>query len=169
MDSRDAVALLASAIHTRGGTWADLGAGAGVFTRALVEVLGEDCRVYAVDREVRVAPTRNITAVDGDFTQPLELPGLGAGKLDGIVLANALHFVRDAGAVLGRLAGLVKLGGSVVLVEYDRRSANPWVPYPISSTRLPALADAAALSAFEVTATRASDYGGELYVAIARV
>jgi ubiquinone/menaquinone biosynthesis C-methylase UbiE len=177
VDSREAVALLASAIHTRGGTWADLGAGEGVFTRALAELLGAEARIYAVDRDAHAIASlkrstsssgSDVVAVTADITRPFDFPGLGDGKLDGILLANALHFVRDAGAVLGRLARVVAPGGSVVLIEYDRRSASQWVPYPIQSSQLPALAAAAGLSPFHVTATRASDYGGELYVAAAR-
>jgi ubiquinone/menaquinone biosynthesis C-methylase UbiE len=168
VNSRDAVDLLRGAIHTRGGTWADLGAGSGVFTRALVELLGAESRVYAVDREARVATTRNVIAVNGDFTRPFELPGLGAAKLDGILLANSLHFVRDAQTVLTALVARVKVHGSVVLVEYDRRAASRWVPFPIACAELPKLAEAAGLSPFEVTATRPSDFGGELYVASAQ-
>ena len=41
------------------------------------------CRVYAVDRDVRVE-RRNITAVTGDLG-PLELPGLGDAKVDRIL------------------------------------------------------------------------------------
>jgi hypothetical protein len=50
---------------------------------------------------------------------------------DGMLLANSLHFVRDAAAVLARLAARVRPGGRVVLVEYDKRRASPWIPYPI--------------------------------------
>jgi trans-aconitate methyltransferase len=168
VNAHDAIELLSSAIHTRGGTWADLGAGSGVFTRALVEVLGPESRVYAVDREARVAASRNVIAVNADFTHPLDLSGLGDAKLDGILLANALHFVRDAEAVLVQLVDRVGPGGSIVFVEYDRRAASRWVPYPISRAQLPALAEAAGLTPFEVTAARPSAFGGELYVATAR-
>jgi hypothetical protein len=54
-----------------------------------------------------------------------------------------------------------------VIVEYDRRAANRWVPYPIAMTRLPDLAARAGLSAPMVTATRPSAFGGILYVAAA--
>lgn len=86
----------------------------------------------------------------------LELPELGDIKLDGVVLANALHFVRDADVVLSRLAGSIKPGGMVVIIEYDRRVASQWVPYPIPLARLPMLAQAAGLSTPEVTTTRPS-------------
>ena len=177
MDSRDAIGLLSSAIHTRGGTWADLGAGDGVFTRALAEVLGTGARIYAVDRDVHALASlerwaassiHDVVTMTADFTRPFELPDFGDAMLDGILLANSLHFVRDADVVLARLVESVKRGGHVVLVEYDRRAASQWVPYPVSSRQLSALAGAAGLSPFEVTATLPSAFGGELYTAIAR-
>jgi predicted RNA methylase len=65
VNTRDAVALIRDAIPQRGGTWADLGAGEGTFTRALVELLGSDSRIYAVDRDasaVAAIATPAITA-----------------------------------------------------------------------------------------------------------
>ncbi len=101
--------------------------------------------------------------LEADFARPLELPEV----LDGLLAANALHFVRDADVVLARLAALVRPGGRVVLIEYDRRAASRWVPYPISSDRLPKLATSAGLSTPMITATRPSAFGGILYVAAA--
>ncbi|HSA55730.1 MAG TPA: class I SAM-dependent methyltransferase [Gemmatimonadaceae bacterium] len=175
MKTREAVALIADAVGAPRGVWADLGAGSGTFTRALAELLGEGGRVYAVDRDQaaiaalrRMPPTSRATVVpvQEDFTRGLTLPG-ATEPLDGILFANALHFVRDAGRVLGRLVEALRPGGRVVLVEYDRRAASPWVPYPISVADLPALASAAGLTAFSVTATRPSAYQGVLYAAYA--
>ena len=176
LNTRDAVDLIAGAIPQLGGTWADLGAGAGTFTRALAELVGPTHRIFAVDRDARAvaALTRwaatkaaNVIPVLADFTGLFELPGLGEAKLDGMLFANALHFARDADVVLARLAAWLRPGGRVVVVEYDRRAANPWVPYPIPAARLPALAAAAGLSTPVITATRPSAFGGNLYVAAA--
>lgn len=178
MNTTEAVALLRGAIPPSSGRWADIGAGDGTFTRALVELLGAASRVYAVDRDASAiaALTRwaardapNVLAVHADFTRPLAFPGLEPSALDGLLLANALHFVRDPGAVLSRLVTRLRPGGRVVLVEYDRRRASPWVPYPIPSSSLPSLAAAAGLTAPVVTATRPSLFGGTLYVAAADV
>jgi len=176
MDTREAVALLAAAVPREAGTWADLGAGTGTFTRALVELLGPEARIYAVDRDARLVAALErwaqrdapkVIAVAADFTGPFELPGLPAPQLDGILLANALHFVADGEAVLRRLANWVRPGGRVVVIEYDRRARSSWVPYPISPERLAVLAASAGLSAPAVTATRPSAFGGTLYVAAA--
>lgn len=171
------MALIAGAVPRRPATWADLGAGSGTFTRALVELLEPSSRIYAVDRDAdRVAalarlagrrPGVEVIAVAADFTRPFELPDPGCVPLDGMLLANALHFVPDAGAVLARLVQRLRPGGRVVLLEYDGRPPSPWVPYPIPATRLPRLAAAARLGSFTITATRPSAYGGILYVALA--
>jgi len=55
----------------------------------------------------------------------------------------------------------------VVVVEYDRRSANRWVPYPISPARLAELTAAAGLSTPEITGTLPSAFSGVLYAAVA--
>jgi hypothetical protein len=51
MNTREAVALIADAVPRASGTWADVGAGRGTFTRALVELVGPGSRIYAVDQD----------------------------------------------------------------------------------------------------------------------
>jgi SAM-dependent methyltransferase len=172
VNTSEAVALIEAAIPRERGTWADVGAGDGTFTRALAQLLGPNARIYAVDRDARALASlrrwaardgANVVPVEADFTRPLELPE----PLDGLLVANALHFVRDADVVLAQLATLLRPVGRVVIVEYDRRAASRWVPYPIPSDRLPALTASAGLSAPAITATRPSAFGGILYVAAA--
>jgi ubiquinone/menaquinone biosynthesis C-methylase UbiE len=172
---RDAIALLATALPPDPGLrWADFGAGEGTFARALAELLGPEARVYAVDRDARALAAlndlpahlrRRVVPVVADLGSRFELPGLGDALLDGAVLANSLHYWRDASSVLTSLSARVKPGGRVVLIEYDGRAANPWVPYPIPRTALATLAATAGLSAPTITATQRSRYGGSLYVA----
>ena len=175
MNHADAVALIAEAVGGHVGAWADLGAGDGTFTRALAELIGPASPIYAVDRDARAlaslarrtkSDAARIVTVVADFSRSFELPGLVAPALDGVLLANALHFVRDQSAVLARLATWLEPGGRIVVIEYDRRGANPWVPHPIPVARLGAIAAAAGLAAPIVTARRPSDYGGDLYVAV---
>ena len=172
LNTSDAASLIEGAVPRTSKTWADVGAGDGTFTRALVQVLGRDARIYAVDRDAGALGSlqrwagrdgANVIALEADFARGFELPE----PLDGLLAANALHFVRDADVVLGQLVRLLRPGGRAVIVEYDRRAASRWVPYPISSSRLPQLAAAAGLSQPAITATRPSAYGGTLYVAAA--
>jgi ubiquinone/menaquinone biosynthesis C-methylase UbiE len=177
VDARDAVALIADAVpRGKGAVWADFGAGDGTFTRALVEILGSDSRVYAVDRDAsalesidrwRGAMRNQVTPVVADLARPFTLPSVRDAALDGALIANTLHFMRDANAVLARLVQPVKPGGRVVIIEYDRRGPNRWVPYPIPAEALPEIAATAGLSAPVITARRASEYGGDIYVAAA--
>ena len=176
MNTHDALELIRESVTRPGGAWADLGAGDGMFTRALIGLLGPTGRVYAVDRDARAiaelerwatAEGARVVPVVADFTRP-DLPGFEGSMLDGMLFANSLHFVRDAEIVLARLAAWLKPGGRVVWVEYDRASASRWVPYPIPAARLPALAAAAGLSTPVITGTRPSAFGGNLYAAEAR-
>src|SRR5947208_15239087 len=106
MNTRDAVALIAGAMPDDAGrAWADFGAGDGTFTRALVELLGAGCRVYAVDRDAPAlramdrwpnAVRASVIPVVADLSRPFELPGLDATLLDGALFANTLHFMRVA-------------------------------------------------------------------------
>lgn len=174
MDVRDAVALIRDAVDGTPGVWADLGAGTGTFTRALAEALGAGSVVYAVDKDANALASlkswrgdARIVQVNADFSTAFALPGVNNALLDGILLANALHFVRDAANVLARLVQRVRVGGKVVIVEYDRRESSRWVPYPISMSRWLDLATAAGLSEPTIIATRPSMYAGTLYAAVA--
>lgn len=178
MDVDDAVALIRDAVGGGGGAgvWADLGAGTGTFTRALARLLDSESTVYAVDtdadsltalRALAARSATRIVPVRADFTRELDLPGLGDTLLDGMLLANSLHFVRDAERVLTRLAQRVRVGGRVVVVEYDRRARSRWVPYPIDASHWPKVADAAGLAGAVVTATLPSVYAGVLYAGVA--
>ena len=174
MEVADAVRLVAPAVRPRGGTWADLGAGSGIFTRALAALLGAGGHVIAVEREPRAVAEldrlardrasgmASITALRGDFTTPLALP-----PLDGVLLANALHFVPgDAqAAVLRDLSTALRPGGRLLLVEYDDRPASRWVPYPVSRARFAELARTLGLGPPAVVGKRPSAYGGLIYAA----
>ena len=138
MDHRDHVRLIREGVLGGGKIWADLGSGAGAFTLALADLLGPTGSIYTVDRDSRalrvqvralhdIFPNVSITPLVADFTLPLELP-----PLDGIVMANSLHFERDKLAVLRLVGGYLRPAGRLVLVEYDTDHGTPWVPFPLS-------------------------------------
>lgn len=173
MELEDAVALIAPAVRGIGSRWADFGAGRGTFTRALLRLLGPESTVYAVDRDPAALraidqwatqEVGRVVTVVGDFERSAP-PAIGSEPLDGILLANALHFSADPEAVLGRLATLLRPRGRAVFVEYDRRQASRWVPYPISPTRLRDLVGGAALSPPTLVARIPSAYAGDIYAA----
>lgn len=118
--------------------WADLGCGDGAFTLALADLLGPGGSIEAVDRDSRAlrAATAGVRATfpgvtlngrQADFTEPI-----GLSALDGVVMANSLHFVRRKRPVLELVHAMLKPGGRLLLVEYDSDRGNPWVPHPMS-------------------------------------
>lgn len=120
-------------------TWADLGCGTGLFTRALAHFLQPGSTLYAVDA--------NRNALSGIGTLPagiileklpadFEQEALPFHHLDGILMANALHFVRDKAAFLKRAKTWLRPEGCFLLVEYDTDRSNPWVPCPVSFANL---------------------------------
>lgn len=174
MDQSEMVTLIRGGIE-RGGVWADLGAGTGNFTWALATLLGAGATIYAVDRDARAVaaiasrivqaplPAR-IVPLQGDFTQPLRLP-----PTDGVLTANALHFVRDQPAALARIVGWLKPEGRLLVVEYELHDAQRWVPYPLPFARLAALLAQVGLNALSLIGTRRSPSTGiTLYAAVAQ-
>jgi ubiquinone/menaquinone biosynthesis C-methylase UbiE len=168
VDHADHVRLLRQGVR-RGGAWADLGAGTGAFTFALAELVGPDGQVTAVDRDRRAlreleramrpggAPVRTLCA---DFTT-----SLGLAALDGVVMANSLHFVRVKTAVLDLVRGMLRAGGALLLVEYDADKGNPYVPYPMSFETWRALADASGFTGTRKLASVPSRFLGAMYCA----
>ncbi len=160
--------LIRREVPRTGGTWADLGAGSGVFTRALADLLGPAGTVYALDRQPARAPLAisggsTIIPMQADFTKPLELP-----PLDGLLMANALHFARRHERVLTQLVGHLRPGGTFLLVEYDLKRGSPWIPFPVPFTAFGRLAARVGLSEPEEVGRRPSRYGPrELYAAAA--
>ena len=150
-------------MQQRGGRWADLGAGEGAFTLALAELLGPDAQIVAVDRDggaLRALDGRFETRV-ADFTKPLDLH-----DLDGVVMANSLHFVRDKEPVLRSVRSMLKPGGRLIIVEYGADRGNPWVPYPFSYPRWEKMAAQAGFVRTRLLRTIPSRHLGSMYSAV---
>jgi len=164
-------ALLCSGIPGPGGIWADAGCGDGIFTIALYTLIRPGGEIYAIDRNRQALKTlaRNFNFADAllhpvlaDFTRPLALP-----PLDGLVMANSLHFVRKKTPVLARLASLLKPGGRLIIVEYNASRGNFAVPHPLDEGGFLALAREASLQEAQIQAKIPSTFLGEMYAGIA--
>jgi ubiquinone/menaquinone biosynthesis C-methylase UbiE len=131
--------LLPPCIDETGGVWADLGCGEGIFTAVLYEQIGPSCQIHAVDINRRVLdklkqnfqetyPDANINILHANFEEPLSLP-----NLDGVILANALHFVKDdqKAFVLENVSKRLKPNGKIIVIEYNTDRGNLAVPYPL--------------------------------------
>ncbi|HKF74806.1 MAG TPA: methyltransferase domain-containing protein [Candidatus Dormibacteraeota bacterium] len=170
MDHADLVALIRDGVVP--GRWADLGSGDGAFTLALADLLGAGARILSVDRDGRALsrqrqsmqarfPEAAVKYVKADFTRGLELPAL-----DGVVMANSLHFVRRREPVLDLVRRALVPGGRLVVVEYDADRGNLWVPHPFSYATWEGVAAAAGFVDTSLLARRPSPWLGAMYSAL---
>ncbi len=172
MDHADHVRLLREGVLGSASAWADLGSGEGAFTLALADLLGPTGTIQTVDRDSHALqvqlralgdrfPNVTVTALVADFARPLELP-----PLDGIVMANSLHFVREKLPVLRLVRTYLRSGGRLILVEYDSDHGNPWVPFPLSLGSWVTLAGEAGFRDTRRLASVPSRFLGSIYSAL---
>ena len=138
MQHEDHVNLIREGISGPGGVWADLGSGGGAFTLALADLLGPGAHIYSVDQDRRALreqqaamrarfPDVVVEYLEANFTGKLALP-----PLDGVLMANSLHFVKHKGPVLDLVRAYLRPTGRLLLVEYNADRGNMWAPYPLS-------------------------------------
>ncbi|MBM3855791.1 MAG: class I SAM-dependent methyltransferase, partial [Verrucomicrobia bacterium] len=102
---------------------ADIGAGAGAFTLPLARVAAQG-RVYAVDieqglvdhiaKKARDEKVPNVQGVLGQFTDP-DLP---ARDVDVAFIFDVLHHIENRAEYLKNLAGYLKVGGRIAVVDF---------------------------------------------------
>jgi len=97
----------------------------------------------------------------GDFTRRLDL-----SNLDGIVMANSLHFVRNKAPVLESVRSMLRPGGKLIVVEYGTDRGNPWVPHPFTYERWESMAAQAGFAKTRLLRTIPSRYTGNMYSAV---
>ncbi len=173
MDHHDHVNLLKPADLPPGGVWADLGAGSGAFTLALRELVGSDAQVHAVDKDRarlreleqawqgRFGDASHLHLHAADFSRALDLP-----LLDGVVMANSLHFFKDREKVLQHVRTLLKPNGLLLVVEYNVDAGNMWVPHPFTFETFRGLAQRAGFGQPRLLAKYPSSFLREFYSAM---
>jgi 2-polyprenyl-3-methyl-5-hydroxy-6-metoxy-1,4-benzoquinol methylase len=103
---------------------ADLGAGTGLFSLPLAKAVPSG-RVYAVELDeafltqirdkTKTANVKNVVPVLGKFTDP----ALPSRDVDVAFFHDVLHHVENRAAYLKAVAGYVKPGGRVVVIEFN--------------------------------------------------
>jgi ubiquinone/menaquinone biosynthesis C-methylase UbiE len=148
-------------------SWCDLGCGSGTFTTALADLLASGSTIHAVDLDQRALESVpdhydgvEIRKTLGDIRSlSLRLPAV-----DGILMANTLHFIQEQQVFLRRVLSVTD---RFLIVEYGQTKPNPWRPYPVGFERLRQLFTEAGVERVEKLATRPSLFGGMMYSALA--
>jgi trans-aconitate methyltransferase len=171
MELSEAIELIRFETSSHAQTWADLGCGSGLFTRALASFLAPGSLIHAVDREAKALAEIpkyyddcQIEKHAEDFTSGnVFFPGL-----DGYLMANSLHFVPYKESFLKATFESLKDGGLFVLVEYDLKVPNRWVPFPLEQKEAQTLFMAVGFKDFKMLRRRPSVYGShDMYAAVA--
>ncbi len=145
--------------------WADFGCGTGAFTTALATLLPAGSKVVGVDKSYQKFP-KLVSEVQIEFLQNDFLKDeLSLPHLDGILMANSLHFVADKVNFLKELKSKME-NPKFLIVEYDTNRANHWVPYPINFKSLQILFLNLGYSSVQKLKEQQSIYGGEMYAAL---
>jgi ubiquinone/menaquinone biosynthesis C-methylase UbiE len=167
MDLPTAINFIRPAIPGETGTWADIGAGTGIFTQAMDHLLGSGSTIYAADKNPHMLYSlqlqhSTLVVEELDFNRPYTLP-----QLDGILMANTLHYAQEPLPVLQKLLGFLKPDGHFVLIEYQtKRPISPWVPYPVPLGKFTELAALTNLTIPQELARIPSAYGHDwIYLA----
>ena len=152
--------------------WADLGCGSGLFTSALSTLLPAGSTVHAIDKDIKAIlelpedfKNVHVNIVRKDFvSDALEL-----FDLDGILMANSLHYVNDKASLFDTLKSSLKPSGKFIIVEYERSTSNQWVPFPIGFEKLQTLAMSLGFKKVTKLAETSSAYSqGGMYSAVLR-
>lgn len=172
MNHADHVALIQDGIPQKGGIWADFGSGTGAFTLALAECIGPSGHIYSIDQKSSSLrqqeqvmngrfPQNHVTYITADYTRPLDLP-----LLNGIIIANALHFQRRKDGIVRQLYSYLRPGGRLILVEYNVDRGNLWVPHPLSFQTWQTMANRNGFIETQLLAARPSRFLHEIYAAM---
>ncbi len=110
-----------------GETIADIGAGSGYFALRLAHRVGPTGAVYAVDispdmirhlnRRIRDAGVTNLISVLADPDDPLLLPD----SIDRFFICDTWHHINNRADYLAKLRRMLKTGGQVVMIDFQKR------------------------------------------------
>ena len=133
--------FLASGCFKPQSRWVEFGAGFGTYILALHTFLEngwivalelEQKRVNFLEELVKTQGLSDVFIIRGDFYDaPLQ-----TNSMDGILLANVLHFSSDLRDVLMEACRVLRANGVMIIVEYVVSSPLPWVPYPLPKQKL---------------------------------
>lgn len=151
--------------------WADLGCGTGLFTQALAQLLPEGSVIHAVDTNknaLRKLPEVNHIQII-PHALDFEREAWPFHSLDGVLMANALHYVADKRLFIQQMQQYLRSTHMLLIIEYERSKPNPWVPYPITYAGLSSLFMELGYQVVSKLGERPSIFGrAQMYAALAQ-
>ncbi|MDQ6902997.1 MAG: class I SAM-dependent methyltransferase [Bacteroidota bacterium] len=138
--------------------WADLGCGSGTFTYVLANNLKHGSTIYAVDKVMPRLTSTNDVEIKNTKAN-IENIAFATKELDGILMANSLHYIKDKSKLIKTLTSFLKVNGKFLIVEYDTNKANRWVPFPLPFDELPLLFRNSGFSIIDKIGERSSIFG----------
>lgn len=146
--------------------WLDLGCGSGFFTKALAKLLPPNSKITGVDSSQQDLP-KSINKVQVEFLQAdFTKEELQFSQINGILMANSFHYVRDKATLIHQLERLFEDKRQFLIVEYNTQNANHWVPYPITFQSLKTLFLKLDYSKINKLGELKSVYGVTMYAAL---
>jgi len=134
---------------------------------AMAQLLAPGSTIYAVDfdqKALKEIPDQHDRVVIRKIIADLQSPSLHLPSVDGILIANTLHFIQEQLIFVKRLRSVAD---RFLIVEYERPRPNRWGPYPVGFEKLRQLFAEAGVESVEKLATRPSLFGGTMYSAFA--
>lgn len=120
---------------------ADVGAGSGYFTVRFARAVGAKGRVYAVDvspdmvrhlnHRVRDEGLGNVMTVLSDPDDPL----LQDASVDRFVIVDTWHHIEDQAGYLAKMKRMLKPGGQVVMIDFQKRELPVGPPLAMKIAR----------------------------------
>ena len=128
--------LLENSGLKQGELMVDIGCGIGYFTFPAAKIVGEEGMVYALDteevmlKEVEERKSNKgydniITVQSGEYGLDLDI------KADFILFSNLLHEVEDREKILESYLSLLKKGGRVGIIEWQKKSTEGGPPLKV--------------------------------------
>jgi len=96
---------------------ADIGAGSGYFTRRFARHVA---KVYAVDIDEALLAKTTGDKIEAVLAAAHD-PKLPAASVDTVFICNVLHHIDHRDAYYRKLAGAIKPGGRIVIVDFHKR------------------------------------------------
>jgi hypothetical protein len=134
---------------------------------ALAQLLAPGSTIYALDLgpgALKGIPGQRNGVEIRKVVADLQSSTLRLPSVDGVLMANTLHFIQEQQVFLRRL---LSVADCFLIVEYERTKPNPWGPYPVGFEKLRQLFTEAGVERVEKLATRPSLFGGRMYSAFA--